>query len=97
RPKLGKPARPVIAARLDGSRRPAGHPAAAAGHFLDARRAPELASDDYQHSFVQAAGVNVLDQSGNRLVEIGHAETKRVENVVVNGVVIPISHPATQW
>src|ERR1043165_1403050 len=33
--KLGKRARPVIAPRLNGSRRPAGHPPAAAGGSLD--------------------------------------------------------------
>src|SRR5947207_11451880 len=96
-PKIGEGARPVVAPRLDGSRRSAGHAAAAAGHSLDARCASKFTRDDHQHPFVQTASVNVFDQSRDRLVKIGRAEFERVENVVIDGVIVPICDPAAQW
>src|SRR5439155_22063844 len=96
-PKIGEGARPVVAPRLDGSRSSAGHAAAAAGHSLDPRCASKFTRNDHQHPFVQTASVNVFDQSRDRLVKIRRAEFERVENVVIDGVIVPICDSAAQW
>src|SRR5436190_18182136 len=65
-PKIGEGARPVVAPRLEGSRRCAGHAAAAAGHSLDARCASKFTRDDHQHPFVQTASADNLRFSVGR-------------------------------
>ena len=76
--------------------RPAGHPAAGAGRVGDARRPAEVAADDQQHPLVQAALVQILDQGRDRLVEEGSAVLHGVEDVVIDGVVVPVLHPSAQ-
>src|SRR5262245_42745216 len=63
RPKHGVGLRPVVPARLDRAFRPARHPASAAGLVADPRRPPEFAGYHHQDSPVQAALVDVLDES----------------------------------
>ena len=80
---------PVVAARLRHAR----------GRVLgvaDPRRPAELAGDHDEHAAVEAARVDVLDQGAHGLVEVPAARLHRVEDVVVDRVVVPVADPAAE-
>ena len=80
---------PVVAARLR-------HPRGRVLGVADLRRPAELAGDHDQHPAVEAAGVDVLDQGADGLVEVAAARLHGVEDVVVDGVVVPVADPAAE-
>ena len=61
-------AHPHAAAGQEGAR--GSGPVVAAGGFVDPRRAAEFAPGDHADVLVQAAGVQVFDQSGDSLIEL---------------------------
>ncbi len=95
RPDHGIRPVPVIPAGLCRPGRRA-RAAAAARHVGDAGRAPEFARDDDQDPFLESSVVDILDQGGDRLVEIRGAEFEGVEDVVIDGIIIPIRDPAAE-
>ena len=86
----------MIAARLLRPRRSTGVAAAGTGLVADLRRPAEFASDDDEHSLIETALIDVLDQSGHGLVIRDRAKLHRLENVVVDRVVVPVLNAATQ-
>src|SRR6185295_11549043 len=86
----------MVTARLNHASLRAGHSATAAGDPFDARRAAEFAGDDNEDAFVESARVNVFDQCGDCLVEIGSSELQGIKNVVIDRVIIPICHPTAK-
>ena len=58
---------------------------------------PELTRDDDQHTLVEAAFVDVLDQSSHRLVVRSCAEPQGFEHIVIDGMIVPVLHAATEW
>ena len=95
-PKIGKSARPMIAAWLNRSRRGAGVACPRAGLIVDLGRPSKLAGHDHQHSFVQSSFVNVLDQCGNRLIVRCCTKSHRVKDMMIDCVVVPVADAATQ-
>jgi hypothetical protein len=79
--------RPMVPSRLHHACGAARRATATARHVRDARRPSEVASDNQQLALVQTAFVQILDQGGNRLVEIGSSILHGVEDVVVDRVV----------
>src|ERR1035438_8829161 len=44
-----------------------------------------------------AARVEVFDQRRHRLIEDWEAVPQRLEDVLIDGMVVPVRHPTTQW
>ena len=88
--------RPMIAPGLDGSRRCTGNAWAAARDMRDARRAAELTCHNHQHAFVETALVDVFNQCRNGLIDKRSSVRQRVENVMVDGMVVPVGNAATE-
>ena len=95
-PDVGKAARPVIAAGLHGAGRGAGVAGPGAGGVTDLGRAAEFAGHHDQHALVKSACVDVFDQRRDRLIVGWRPEFHGVEDMVIDGVVVPVLHPATQ-
>jgi hypothetical protein len=88
--------RPVVATGLHRARGSAGDPFAAAGDVRDAGGAAEFAGDDDEDALVEASGVDVFNEGGDRLVDRGHAELQGFEDVLVDGVVVPVLHASAE-
>jgi hypothetical protein len=68
-----------------------GRPALSRNVIVDLGRAAELAGHHDQHPAIEAAGVDVFDQGADRLVEVPAPRLHGVEDVVVDGVVVPVA------
>lgn len=88
---------PVIAAGLHRTGRAAGDAAAGTRRVVDLRSAAEVAADDDQRAAVEAPFVNLFDQHGDGLVHERRAVLQRVEDVLVDGVIVPVVGSATEF
>ena len=87
----------MVAARLNGAGRRARPPCTRAGKIRNSRRAAEFTGDNHHHALVEPALVQILDQSANRLVVIGGPQLHRLEDVVIDGMVVPVAHASAQF
>ena len=95
-PDVGIGPRPVVAARLFCAGRGAGGPLPCARRILDPWRAAKLTGDDDEDTLIEAPVVDVLDERRHRLVVGIGPVAEGVEDMVVDGMVVPVADPATQ-
>src|SRR5262245_38910258 len=95
-PDVGKRARPMVSAGLQTASRGAGIAGTGAGLIVDFRRASKFTRDDDQHTVVQAPLVDILDQGRDGLIEGSSAESQGIENMNIDGVVVPVLDSAAE-
>src|SRR5260221_11966236 len=79
----------MISTGLNSSRWTAGHAGPRAGRVRDLRRAAEITSHDNEHVLVESTLINVFDQGAHRRIEIRAAVFHPVENVMIDGMIVP--------
>lgn len=87
---------PVIAAWLDHAGGGTGNPATAAGDLGDFWRAAELACHHYKDAFIEAALVDIVDEGADGLIEKRRSVFESVENMVIDGVIVPVGDAAAK-
>lgn len=97
RPQVRKGPWPVVATWLHSSRWGTGISGPGAGGVFNLGGAAELTRHDDQHALVEAAFVDILDQSSDRLVIGSCSEPQGFEHIVIDGMIVPILHSATEW
>jgi len=95
-PEVGESSGPMISSGLLGSSRSAGIPGTGAGGMFDFRRSTEFTGDDYEDPLVETTFVDILDQGGDGLIVCIGTEAHGIEDVVIDGVIIPVADTATE-
>ena len=95
-PEVGESTGPMVSSRLLGPGGGTGIPRTGAGGMLDFGRSTEFPGDDYEDPLVEPTFVDILDQGGDGLIVSIGTEAHRIEDVVIDGVIVPVADTATE-